>query len=114
MQKEEIAKLLSANYFDATSTIRHYDTLRAGFSSISVSGLALLSGFAAAEVKGGGDRDQLFPRIVTRCVVLESLSVSREINFAVGIVAIPLSAQTNRSCSGVLVLSKLAPIIQPP
>jgi hypothetical protein len=51
--KEQLGKLLAENYFDATSTIRHYDSLRATFSSLSLSALALLGGFSAAQMKGG-------------------------------------------------------------
>jgi hypothetical protein len=51
--KEELNKLLSGNYFDATSTIRHYDTLRATFSSFLLSALALMGAFFATQSKGG-------------------------------------------------------------
>jgi len=47
------AKLAADTYFDATNTIRHYDTQRATFASLSLS-VAFLTGFAATQAKAGG------------------------------------------------------------
>jgi hypothetical protein len=49
--EQDGASLLKENYFDATDTIRHYDTVRGTFSSIFLSALALLASYATAQLK---------------------------------------------------------------
>jgi hypothetical protein len=61
------AKLASDTYFDATSTIRHYDTQRATFASLSLSALAFLTGFASTQAKVGGSV------LIFRCLALTGL-----------------------------------------
>lgn len=45
-------KMLNDVYFDAVSTIRHYDTQRSSFATISLSGFAGLTAIAAIYAKG--------------------------------------------------------------
>jgi hypothetical protein len=65
-------KLSSDVYFDATNTIRHYDTQRASFASFAASGLTLLFAFLAAQDKKGGEF--LPTRLVSFVILLFSLA----------------------------------------
>src|SRR5262245_48225150 len=75
MERERRTKLLSDNYFDATSTIRHYDTLRVTFSSLSLSALALMAGFLYVQVKGGSPETVRALGVVSSLVALISVIV---------------------------------------
>lgn len=70
MEEKDQIKLLSDNYFDATNTIRHYDMLRAAYSSLSVSGLAILTGFATDVAKNNGTP------VAVRVLAIIGLSIS--------------------------------------
>ena len=47
----EPQNIATENYFDATNTIRHYDSQRAAFSRLSLSALALLVAFSATQIE---------------------------------------------------------------
>jgi hypothetical protein len=80
MEREQIAKLISENYFDATNTSRHYDTLRVAFSSLSISVIALLAGFSTAQIKGGSLETVRVLAVIGSLLALLSVIVVLKLN----------------------------------